>query len=392
MNALPLQQWAITFQWNDGGNVKNQQISKQHVTRHNGIIIIGRDPHVCDLVLDDLSISSEHAEIYLEPRQNIFFIRNRQVKNTTNVDGQDLVKDQELPLQKNSIITLGAKQIEIVVTDIQIYPFQSTNYSGIVNPSVAPSKINPNPNPISKSQVNSNTSNINNDSKSWQDKAIVGAIATIIVGLVTAGITYYTNQQTQDTEREKAAQTKETEKYKANLDIQKFNTTFSAEERKKYTDRLLAHRDKVRELRKEIQKQNGYTGELKLINECNYTVYVAGSFTALDDVLETRGWLVIPSKTSVAPGFNTEKSGINLYVEAKTNDNQKMIWKGDEKGYLERFVVRNQEFVYIEDYVFGPKEKIEKLVFPALKLDAYNKSNPITIKTFTCEGNSLKLE
>lgn len=418
MNTLPLQQWVIAFRWEHNGNLMDKKISKQEATRANlngAIIRIGRDQASCNLHLEDSSVSGQHAEIYFNEQQQKFFIKSLQLKNITNVDGQDLSYGKELPLQENSTIVLG--QQKIVVNNIQIYQVQGTNYSGIAssnsssnsnpaNPNPNPTPVNSNPSPIPANpnpnstpvnltpnstpfNLNVNLRNVDqkpdsNKPKHWlQEPTVQAAIIAGLVGIVGALLTLYSSIKNQELETYKTEQ-------QLRIDQEKFKTTFNAEEKKKYQDRLLAHRDKVLALRKE--NGNVYN-KLKLINKCFLPVSIAASFTALDDVLEVRGWLVIEPQGDVSPGYFTNYSAIHLHALIYKKDenlgkNKKIIWTGDGIRLVKRYVVE-RDFTYIEDPRFDENDKPEQVNFYRLNYDKNNDN--YTTKTFTCDGDSLQL-
>ncbi|MEH1842009.1 MAG: FHA domain-containing protein [Nostoc sp.] len=387
MNTATLQ-WAITFQWNDvSTGFKTQQISKQQVSKHSHAIIIGRDHVMCDLVINDSNISREHVKISCEEKAKIFFIKLLpNTKLIPKIDGQELTFDKELPLKLNSNIVLGTKKIEIL--DIQFYELESTNYSGLASVSANSTKIKTNASsPVSTNKnpipVTPNTSNADDKSKSWQDKTIIAAIvaatATILAAGVGAAVTWYTSKTTQETDKYKA-------ELQANVDQKKFQTQFDADEKKKYLDRLLAHRDKVLSLKK--SSFNAYR-KLKLINKCSVALNIAATYNALDDVLETEGWVVIEPGGDVSPGYFTNYSAIHLHAVAH-KENKKIIWAGDRIHLVKRFVVE-RDFTYIEDPFFNNSEKSEEVNFYKLKFDHPGDSNAYTTKTFTCNGDSLQL-
>jgi FHA domain len=393
MNTLTLQ-WAITFQWNDAGNTKTKQVSKQQVTKHNGTIIIGRDERVCDIVLNNPDVSKEGVNIYCDEQAGIFFINNVGATHTPNVDGQYLAYGNKLPLKVNSNILLGTQKIE--VTDIQIYQLSSTNYSGLASSSSNSKNINP-ITPITPSQVPAsangnlitptpNTSSKDDKSPSWQDKTIIAAIlaatASIIAGAIAAGVNIYASDNTRTTETHKAEAVRQTEKERLELESR------NAKE-KLYLERYIAHREKVRELR----EKNPAYNKLLLKNECSEPVYVAASFIALDDVLQTRGWLVLqPNNGQSSPGYLTISDGIFLHATITKGD-QEIKWEGDKTSTIQRFVPQ-EEFDYIEEPFLDPNEKSKptREVFYKVKFDfPPTTEDKYTTKTFKCNGYSLQL-
>ncbi|MEH2166098.1 MAG: FHA domain-containing protein [Nostoc sp.] len=409
MNQLTLQ-WAITFQWSETGNLRTQQISKQQVksNNHNGLIIIGRDPNpkVCDLVLNDRSVSSQHVKIYFQEQQQKFFIQSLSPQNISNIDGKNLDLGKELPLQNNSNIVLGTQSLKVI--DIQIYQLESTAYSGIAHSNTNSSQVGQNSNLhqvnsvpnlrqvspsqnsgqaipfssiINPNQTNSST-NINRKKEhTWQDKTIIAAIvaatATILATGVTALVTYYTNQQTQETEEKKA-------ELENNTEIQKSNIETLTKKQEKAEDRFYAHKAEILKLQRE---NKGNYEQLVIKNNCDKIIKIAINYNALNDVEQTQGWLIIPSndKTSIPHNITKFES---IFLHAISNDNNYQ-WQGG--SYREKYTPISGHFNYIADDItlfYPDKEQRELSKFYEVK---YDKDNSITTKTFTCNGESLKL-
>ncbi|MBW4456917.1 MAG: FHA domain-containing protein [Nostoc indistinguendum CM1-VF10] len=408
MNQLTLQ-WVITFQWSETGNLKTQQISKQQIksNNHNGVIIIGRDPNpkVCDLVLNDRSVSSQHVKIYFHEQQQKFFIQSLSPQNVSNVDGENLELGKELPLQNNSSIVLGTQRIKVI--DIQIYQLESTAFSGIfhsntnsnqvgqssnlhqVNPIPNLGQVSPSQNSgqavllspiINPNQTNSSTNTNSKTEQTWQDKTIIAAIlaatATILATGVTALVTYYTNQKTQETEEKKA-------KLQTQTEIEKSQIETLAKKQEKAEDRFYKHKAEILDLE---QKNKDNYERISIKNKCDGIIKIAISYNALNDVEETRGWLIIPNNDSITIGKITKYKSI--FVHARTSDN-KYQWQGG--GYREKYTPIKGHFNYIADdlTLFYPNtEQRELSKFYEVKSD---KGDDITTKTFTCDEDSLKL-
>jgi pSer/pThr/pTyr-binding forkhead associated (FHA) protein len=194
MNPIIIQ-WAITFQWEESGKFKNQQISKGQVinNNHNGDIIIGRDSQVCDLVINNNSVSAQHIIISFKEEQQKFFIKSLNPQNISNLNGQNIDSGKEFELLINSIIFLGKQRLQII--DIQIYQLPSTDYSGILpaNTNSIPAPQNLNFNEVSSisntSQTTKLNSHLNETRFSWKEPtiivAIIGGIATIISAFIS---------------------------------------------------------------------------------------------------------------------------------------------------------------------------------------------------------------
>ncbi|MEB3216324.1 MAG: FHA domain-containing protein [Nostocales cyanobacterium 94392] len=404
MNQLNLQ-WAIILQWNENGNLRTQQISKQQVNgnSHNGAIIIGRDPKICDIVLKDRSVSAQHVEIYFHEQQQKFFIKNLSPQNVSNIDGQNLDFGRELPLQNNSSIVLGMQSLK--VTDIQIYELESTVYSGIVHsntnsvqvshsqnlsqviPTPSLGQVIPSQNsgqaisasPImNPNQANSSTNQNSKKERTWQDKTIVAAIVAAIATILAAGIsaltTYYTNETTRKTEEKKA-------KLQRDADLTKTNIETLAKKQEKAEDRFYAHKAEISKL----EKNNvGDFRRVELRNNCDKDINIAINFTALNETEQTKGWFTIPRNDSTNHSILTKYRTIFLYAE--TNDN-KYQWQ--EGAYREKYTVKGH-FDYIADDItlfYPDQNKRELNKFHQVKFD----DSGTTKKTFTCDRDSLKL-
>jgi predicted component of type VI protein secretion system len=105
----------LTLEWVDEGQVKTQTITDQYPGKHPGTFRIGRDPLRCDLVLQHPTVSGLHVEIFFDPRQNSFLIRNLRDTNPPLVDRQKLAQGEAL-LRQGTMLRLG--QVEMRVTAI----------------------------------------------------------------------------------------------------------------------------------------------------------------------------------------------------------------------------------------------------------------------------------
>ena len=111
---------ALTLQWYEAGEEKTRQIHTQQPTKHQGAVRIGRDPVRCDIVLSNEyhpTVSRLHVEIFFNPQQQRFLIKNLQSQNPPLVDGQILVQG-EMPLNDGSTIVLGQTEMKVVQVSI----------------------------------------------------------------------------------------------------------------------------------------------------------------------------------------------------------------------------------------------------------------------------------
>ncbi|MBD1838045.1 FHA domain-containing protein [Coleofasciculus sp. FACHB-712] len=107
----------LTLEWQEAGRGQTQTIHDRQIAKHPGTIRIGRDPARCDIVLTDPTVSGLHVEIFFNPQQQSFYLRNLRESNPPLVDGHTLIQG-EVPLSQGSTICLG--QIEIQVTKVSL--------------------------------------------------------------------------------------------------------------------------------------------------------------------------------------------------------------------------------------------------------------------------------
>jgi pSer/pThr/pTyr-binding forkhead associated (FHA) protein len=75
-----------------------------------GRLLIGRDPNLCDVVLDDRDVSRQHARIRQEGKE--FFIYDDASMNGTFVNGQRI---DRAPLHDGDRIEVGNTELEFRV-------------------------------------------------------------------------------------------------------------------------------------------------------------------------------------------------------------------------------------------------------------------------------------
>ncbi|MGD1873994.1 MAG: FHA domain-containing protein [Mastigocoleus sp.] len=110
---------SLTLQWDDAGAHKSQKIYDQQPSKNYGTVRLGRDPLRCDIVLSNPTVSGLHVEIFFDPQQRKFFIRNLRSQNPPLIDDRQLVQG-ELPLLSGSNIYLGQQLLR--VSEISIPP------------------------------------------------------------------------------------------------------------------------------------------------------------------------------------------------------------------------------------------------------------------------------
>ncbi|MEB3180760.1 MAG: FHA domain-containing protein [Nostocaceae cyanobacterium] len=107
----------LTLEWHDLGQDKIQIISEHQPSKNPGTVRLGRDPQRCDIVLGDPTVSGLHVEIFFQPQDQNFYIRNLRLSNPPIIDERQLIHG-EMPLRKGSLIYLG--QMELKVTNISV--------------------------------------------------------------------------------------------------------------------------------------------------------------------------------------------------------------------------------------------------------------------------------
>jgi pSer/pThr/pTyr-binding forkhead associated (FHA) protein len=103
---------ALTIKWYDAGQEKTQTIYEQQPSKNPGSVRIGRDPLRCDIVLSHPTVSGLHVEIFFNPQQQQFLIRNLREQNPPVVDGKKLTRGEQ-PLNQGSVILLGQTNIQV---------------------------------------------------------------------------------------------------------------------------------------------------------------------------------------------------------------------------------------------------------------------------------------
>ncbi|QYX32185.1 FHA domain-containing protein [Sphaerospermopsis torques-reginae] len=399
MNPIIIQ-WAITFQWEESGKLKNQQISKGQVinNNHNGDIIIGRDSQVCDLVINNNSVSAQHIMISFKEEQQKFFIKSLNPQNISNLNGQNIDSGKEFELLINSIIFLGKQRLQII--DIQIYQLPSTDYSGILpaNTNSIPAPQNLNLNELSSSSNTSHTTKLNshlNETRfSWKEPTIIVAIIGGIATIVSAFINLSDNiidKKSGEIKVENATKYKEIE-----LNKKKQQYTVKTDKETQDTEYLKVHQEQViKQTDKPIEEVRQEKGDypyrrLNLKNEnCPNPVKVAFSFTGLDNISKTQGWFIVNRELKPIP-LDAEKTSKNIYLYAKTKYNgTTVIWKPQITNLRKR-LVSDSDFNYI-DRPNNDKNKDNKKIVEFYEVQV-DDSKEVTNRVFKCTaGKTLDL-
>ena len=107
----------LTLEWTEQGQVKSFIVTDQLPTKEPGRLRIGRDPGRCDLVLGHPTVSGLHVEIFYDPQQRLFCIRNLRSTNPPLVNQQPLGEGM-MPLLEGTQLMLG--QLPLRVTAIAL--------------------------------------------------------------------------------------------------------------------------------------------------------------------------------------------------------------------------------------------------------------------------------
>ena len=111
----------LTLEWTEAGEIKTQTIVENQASKNPGKIRIGRDTVACDIVLDDVTVSALHVEIFFNRDRERFYLRNLRQRNPPVVDGQLLLAG-EMALSVGSCIRLGQQSLRVNSITIEEYP------------------------------------------------------------------------------------------------------------------------------------------------------------------------------------------------------------------------------------------------------------------------------
>lgn len=110
----------LTVQWEEEGQVRSQSLNPEASGHHHqGTVRIGRDPSQCDLVLSDPTVSGLHVEIYFDPGDRQFHLRNLRTTNPPVVDRQSVIQG-DVVLATGSVIVLGRAVVQVTSIDIGV--------------------------------------------------------------------------------------------------------------------------------------------------------------------------------------------------------------------------------------------------------------------------------
>ena len=103
----------FTLSWREDGRVHVQATDPDDFSNKKyGVVRIGRDPRLCDVVLSSPRVSRLHAEISFDPHKDKFYIHNLRESNPILVDGQQLTRGS-LALRERASIRLGKVAVQV---------------------------------------------------------------------------------------------------------------------------------------------------------------------------------------------------------------------------------------------------------------------------------------
>ena len=123
----------LTLEWAEAGQLKTQAISDQQPSKNPGTVRIGRDASLCDVVLSDFTVSPLHAEIFFDPQQQCFSLRNLRDTNPPIVNGL-LVPQGQVMLDEGTTIQLGAVELRVRSIALGQPGYAPTNYATQTTP------------------------------------------------------------------------------------------------------------------------------------------------------------------------------------------------------------------------------------------------------------------
>ena len=133
----------LTLEWVEAGQLRTQIISDQQPSKNPGTVRIGRDPAQCDVVLSEPTVSGLHVEIFFNPQQQRFYLRNLRQTNPPIVDGRSLPTG-EVAINQGSSLHLGQMDLKVKAISLQQYSVRSTPPEyGTQHPITSPQPVAP---------------------------------------------------------------------------------------------------------------------------------------------------------------------------------------------------------------------------------------------------------
>jgi hypothetical protein len=137
----------ITLEWQEAGHLRRETIRDQQHSTYPGTVRLGRDPMRCDLVLSDPTVSGLHVEIFFDPQQHCFALRNLRHSNPPVVDGRQITQG-EVFLSQTSTIYLGQVELKVVAVSLAV-PHQGISPTILMPPQPLAAVNQPYPDVIS---------------------------------------------------------------------------------------------------------------------------------------------------------------------------------------------------------------------------------------------------
>lgn len=107
----------LTLKWTEAGQSRTQTLNDQKNYR------VGRDPTRCDIVLSHPTVSGLHIEIFFDPGNHKFYLKNLRETNPPIINNQKLISG-EVILNSGNNIQLGQQELEVIAIDFE--PFLIT--------------------------------------------------------------------------------------------------------------------------------------------------------------------------------------------------------------------------------------------------------------------------
>lgn len=108
---------SLTIEWQESNKLRVEQIREYQPSKNPGTVRIGRNPNQCDIVLGHPTVSGLHVEIFFDPEQERFYLRNLRHSNPPLVNGKNLAQGA-LAISQGSTICLGEIALEVVSDNI----------------------------------------------------------------------------------------------------------------------------------------------------------------------------------------------------------------------------------------------------------------------------------
>jgi predicted component of type VI protein secretion system len=107
----PAAGWKLTGRSPSNGRTLQVDFNESLFARHGGLLIIGRSPDLCHLVLETDDVSRQHAQIRKDGSR--FLIADRNSSNRTAVNGKFTgAPFAEVPLVEGDTLTFGEVKVE----------------------------------------------------------------------------------------------------------------------------------------------------------------------------------------------------------------------------------------------------------------------------------------